>query len=157
MKLYCGIDLHSNNNVIVILDEADKVVYQKQLNNDLASILEQLSVYKGKITAIAIESTFNWYWLVDGLMDAGYTVKLVNTTAVQTYSGLKHSTDKDDARWLAHLLRLKILPTGFIYPREERAVRDLLRKRSQLVRQSTSNILTLLNILARNSAQSLSI
>lgn len=156
MKLYCGIDLHSNNSVVVILDEADKVVYQKKLNNDLASILAQLSVYKGKITAIAIESTFNWYWLVDGLMDAGYTVKLVNTTAVQTYSGLKHTDDKDDARWLAHLLRLKILPTGFIYPRKERAVRDLLRKRSQLVHQSTTNILSLQNILARNTARSLS-
>ena len=156
MQLYCGIDLHSNNSVIVILDEADKVVYQKQLNNDLTPILAQLSVYKDKISAIAIESTFNWYWLVDGLMDAGYAVKLVNTTAVQTYSGLKYSTDKDDARWLAHLLRLNILPTGFIYPREERAVRDLLRKRSQLVRQSTTNILSLQNILARNTAQSLS-
>ena len=156
MKLYCGIDLHSNNSVVVILDEADKVVYQKKLNNDLTSILEQLSIYKDKITAIAIESTFNWYWLVDGLMEAGYTVKLVNTAAVQTYSGLKHTDDKDDARWLAHLLRLEILPTGFIYPKEERAVRDLLRKRSQLVRQSTTNILSLQNILARNTAQSLS-
>ena len=66
MKLYCGIDLHSNNSVVVILDEADKVVYQKKLNNDLTLILEQFSVYKDKITAIAIESTFNWYWLVDG-------------------------------------------------------------------------------------------
>ena len=155
MRLYCGIDLHSNNSVVVLLDEADKVVYQKKLNNDLTMILEQLSVYKSKITAIAIESTFNWYWLVDGLMDAGYTVKLVNTAAVQTYSGLKHTDDKDDARWLAHLLRLKILPTGFIYPREERAVRDLLRKRSQMVRQSTTNILSLQNILVRNTTQSL--
>ena len=156
MKLYCGIDLHSNNSVVVILDEADKVIYQKKLNNDLFSILQQLSVYKNEITAIAIESTFNWYWLVDGLMDAGYTVKLVNTAAVQTYDGLKHTDDKDDARWLAHLLRLGILPTGYIYPKEERAVRDLLRKRSQLVRQSTTNILSLQNILARNTAQSLS-
>jgi len=152
MKLYCGIDLHSNNSVIVILNEADKVIYQRKLNNDLFSILQQLSVYKNVITAIAIESTFNWYWLVDGLMDAGYTVKRVNTTAVQTHDGLKHTDDKDDARWLAHLLRLGILPTGYIYPKEERAVRDLLRKRSQLVRQSTTNILSLQNILARNTA-----
>jgi len=156
MKLYCGIDLHSNNSVVVILDESDKVIFQKKLDNDLALILKQLSVYKDKITAIAIESTFNWYWLVDGLIEAGYTVKLVNTAAVQTYSGLKHTDDKDDARWLAHLMRLKILPTGFIYPKEERAIRDLLRKRSQLVRQSTTNILSLQNILARNTAQSLS-
>lgn len=156
MKLYCGIDLHSNNSVVVILDELDKVVYQKKLNNNLALILSQLSVYKNEITAIAIESTFNWYWLVDGLIEMGYTVKLVNTAAVQTYSGLKHTDDKDDARWLAHLMRLNILPTGFIYPKEERAVRDLLRKRSQLVRQSSTNILSLQNILARNTAQSLS-
>lgn len=156
MKLYCGIDLHSNNSVVVVLDEVDKVIYQKKLNNDLSLILKQLSTYKSEIVAIAIESTFNWYWLVDGLMEAGYTVKLVNAAAVQTYEGLKYTNDKDDARWLVHLLRLDILPTGFIYPKEERAVRDLLRKRSQLVRQSTTNILSLQNILARNTAQSLS-
>ncbi len=156
MKLYCGIDLHSNNSVIVILDETDKIIYQKKLNNNLTLILEQLADYKDKISAIAVESTFNWYWLVDGLIETGYTVKLVNAAAVQTYSGLKHTDDKDDARWLAHLMRLKILPTGFIYPKEERAVRDLLRKRSQLVRQSTTNILSLQNILARNTGQSLS-
>ena len=155
MKLYCGIDLHSNNSVIVILDEADKVVYQKKLSNNLELILQQLLVYIDDIVAIAIESTFNWYWLVDGLKEAGYEVKLVNTAAVQTYNGLKHTDDKDDARWLAHLLRLGILPTGYIYPKEERAIRDLLRKRSQLVRQSTTNILSAQNILARNTAHSL--
>ena len=64
MKLYCGIDLHSNNSVIVILDEADTVIYQKKLSNQIDVILEQLSVFKDRIIAIAIESTFNWYWLV---------------------------------------------------------------------------------------------
>ena len=156
MKLYCGIDLHSNNCVIVVLDETDKVLYQKRLGNDLALILHQLAVFGDDIVAIAVESTFNWYWLVDGLMTAGYDVKLVNTTAVQTYSGLKHSDDKHDARWLAHLLRLGILPTGYIYPKEERSVRDLLRKRSQLVRQCTANILSVQNILARNTAATMS-
>ncbi|MCP4340204.1 MAG: IS110 family transposase, partial [Desulfobulbaceae bacterium] len=138
-----------------MLDEADKVVYQKKLANDLDLILQQLAIFINDIVAIAIESTFNWYWLVDGLKAAGYEVKLVNTAAVQTYSGLKHTDDKDDARWLAHLLRLGILPTGYIYPKEERAVRDLLRKRSQLVRQSTTNILSAQNILTRNTTQSL--
>ncbi len=131
------------------------MVYQKKLANDLDLILQQLAIFINDIVAIAIESTFNWYWLVDGLKAAGYEVKLVNTAAVQTYSGLKHTDDKDDARWLAHLLRLGILPTGYIYPKEERAVRDLLRKRSQLVRQSTTNILSAQNILTRNTTQSL--
>lgn len=97
-----------------------------------------------------MESTFNWYWLVDGLQDAGYRVHLVNTAAVKQYDGLKHSGDFSDARHLAHLLRLGILPTGYIYPREARALRDLLRKRSQLVRTRTTQILSMQNLLARN-------
>jgi transposase len=84
---------------------------------------------------VAVESTCNWYWLVDGLQEAGFTVHLVNTAAVKPYDGLKHGRDFSDARHLAHLLRLGILPTGYIYPREQRAVRDMLRARGQLVRQ----------------------
>ncbi|MGJ7512608.1 IS110 family transposase, partial [Variovorax sp. GT1P44] len=96
------------------------------------------------------ESTYNWYWLVDGLQDAGFIVHLVNTAAVKQYDGLKHGGDLSDARHLAHLLRLGILPVGHIYPREQRAVRDLLRKRSQLVRQRTTQILSIHNLIARN-------
>ena len=99
---------------------------------------------------VAVESTFNWYWLVDGLQAAGFTVQLVNTAAVKQYDGLKHGGDFSDARHLAHLLRLGILPVGYIYPREERAVRDMLRKRSQLVRQRTTQILSIENLMARN-------
>jgi transposase len=46
---------------------------------------------------------------------------------------------------------LGILPEGYIYPKEERAVRDLLRKRSQLVRQRTMNLLSMQNLLTRNT------
>ena len=97
-----------------------------------------------------MESTFNWYWLVDGLQAAGFVVHLVNTAAVKQYDGLKRSGDFEDARHLAHLLRLGILPTGYIYPRQERALRDLLRKRSQMVRTRTTQILSMQNLLARN-------
>jgi len=155
MKLYGGIDLHSNNCVIMLLDEQDKVVYNKRLTNDLSVILSALSPYQSQIEGLAVESTFNWYWLVDGLMNEGYCVHLVNTTAVQSYSGLKYTDDNHDARWLAHLLRLDILPTGYIYPKEERGVRDLLRKRSQMVRLSTINILSIQNLVARNTGGTL--
>ena len=70
---------------------------------------------------------------------------------MQQYSGLKYTNDHSDARWLAHLLRLGVLPEGYIYPKTERAVRDLLRKRTHLVRQHTANILSVQNILARNT------
>jgi len=155
MELYAGIDLHSNNNVIDLLDEKDKVIYDKRLPNDLPTILSELSPYQSQIESIAIESTFNWYWLVDGLIDAGYCVQLVNTAAVQAYSGLKYTDDNHDARWLAHLLRLNILPTGYIYPKTDRAIRDLLRKRTQMVRIQTTNLLSIQNLIARNTGGSI--
>lgn len=150
MELYAGIDLHSNNSVVTVLDAADRTVYAKRLPNDLGMIVTALRSCGGTLHGVAVESTYNWYWLVDGLQDAGFTVHLVNTTAVKQYDGLKHSGDFSDARHLAHLLRLGILPVGHIYPRAQRAVRDLLRKRSQLVRYRTAQILSVQNLLARN-------
>ena len=155
MKLYGGIDLHSNTSVMALLDEEDQVVYRRRLPNDLATILGELAPYHEAIEGLVVESTYNWYWLVDGLMAAGYRVHLANTAAIVQYAGLKYTDDDSDARWLAKLLRLKLLPEGYIYPKAERAVRDLLRKRSQLVRQRTSNLLSVQNLLSRNRGESL--
>ncbi len=155
MKLYGAIDLHSNNNVLMLIDRHDKVRFQRRLPNDAAYILETLHPYRLQIQGLAVESTFNWYWLVDALQEAGYPVYLVNTAAVKQYEGLKFTDDSSDARWLAHLLRLGILPQGYIYPKEERAVRDLLRKRAQMVHQRTTNVLSIGNLLQRNTGSSL--
>jgi transposase len=149
MRLYGGIDLHSNNSVLVLIDEEDRVVVEKRLKNDLVVILAELARYRNRIAGLVVESTYNWYWLVDGLMEAGYRVHLANTTAIQQYQGLKHTDDAHDARWLAHLLRLDILPVGYIYPKEARAVRDLLRRRHQLVHQRVANLLSIQNQFAR--------
>jgi transposase len=148
--------LHSNNNVTVISDEQDRMLHNRRLPNDLPTILRAIEPYRTDLQGIAVESTFNWYWLVDGLMEAGYKVHLVNTNAVKTYDGLKFTDDEDDARHLAHLLRLGILPTGYIYPKALRAVRDLSRKRLQLVRQRTVQLLSLKNLAQRNAGRRLS-
>jgi len=148
---YSGIDLHSNNCVVTVTDEGDRVVAEKRLPNDLGKILGLLVPWQGELAGVVVESTFNWYWLVDGLQAAGFKVHLANTTAIKKYDGLKHSGDEADARYLAHLLRLGILPTGTILPPEQRAVRDLARKRMQLVRSRTMHILAVENITARQS------
>jgi transposase len=147
---YSGIDLHSNNSVITVIDETDRVMAEKRLPNDLTKILAFLAPWKCELAGVVIESTFNWYWLVDGLQAAGFTVHLAHTTAVRQYDGLKHSGDETDARYLAQLLRLGILPTGTILPPEARSVRDLARKRMQLVRSRTSHLLAIENITARH-------
>ena len=143
MELYCGIDLHSTNHMITILDETDRRVFERRLANDLDLTRRALEPFREHLAGVAVESTFNWYWLVDGLMESGYRLHLVNTAAVQKYSGLKHVDDRHDARWLAHLLRLGILPTGYIYPKEQRAVRDLARQRGRLVQLRSSQLTAL--------------
>ena len=152
---YSGIDLHSNNSVVTVTDEADRVVAEKRLPNDLDKIIEFLSPWREELAGVVVESTYNWYWLVDGLQHAGFEVKLANTYAIKKYDGLKYSGDQTDARHLAHLLRLGILPTGTILPPDHRAIRDLARKRMQLVRSRTSHILAIENILARQRAISM--
>ena len=153
MELYAAIDLHSNNSVVVVIDEVDREMYRKRLPNSLPAIVAALRSCPAPIHAVAVESTFNWYWLVDGLLAEGFDVRLVNTAAVKQYEGIKHSGDFDDARHLANLLRLGILPTGYICPRPERALRDLARKRGQLVRTRSQQMLCVHNLLARNLGQ----
>jgi len=98
---------------------------------------------------VVVESTYNWYWLVDGLQEAGFKVHLANPAAIQPYTGLKYTDDKWDSYWLAHLLRLKLLKDGYIYPKQERPVRDLLRRRLMFVRQRTTQILSLQSMITR--------
>jgi transposase len=156
MSLYGGIDLHANNSVIVLLNEQDQVLYQQRLANHLPTLLEAFAPYQADLIGVVVESTSNWYWLVDGLMEADYRVHLANPAAMQQYSGLKYTDDYSDARWLAHWLRLGVLPEGYIYPKAARAVRDALRKRSHLVRQQTANVLSLQHIIVRNTGVRLS-
>jgi transposase len=151
MTLYCGIDLHSTNQVVVVIDERDKRLVERRLPNDLCATLEVLEPFRAELEAVAVESTYNWYWLVDGLMDHAYEARLVNTAAVKQYEGLKYSDDRHDAFWLAHLMRLGILPCGHIYPKAMRSVRDLLRKRLGLVRERSRNMISIQNIVARET------
>lgn len=150
MQLYVGIDLHGSNSVLVIRDQDGRDHLKKRVRNELNLILEQLVPFKADIQAIAVESTYNWYWLVDGLMDQGYPMKLANPVKIQQYNGIKHTNDMSDAAFLAELLRLDILPTGYICPKETRHLRDLLRKRLMLVRQQVTHVLSFQGLLQRN-------
>jgi len=151
MELYCGIDLHATNHLVVVIDETDRRVLEKRLANDISITVDTLTPYRDQLAGIAVESTFNWYWLVDGLEDAGFSPCLANPTAIKQYSGLKHSDDPYDAFFLAHLMRLGILPTGYIYPREQRGVRDLLRRRLSMVQMATRLLLAVQSQIWRST------
>lgn len=156
MEAYAGIDLHSSNNFTAVINEQDRRLYGKKLPNKLNAVLSALSPFKETLRGVVVESTYNWYWLVDGLQEHGYQVHLANPSAIKQYEGLKHTDDRWDSFWLAHMLRLNILPEGYIYPKEERPVRDLLRRRLLFVRHRTSHILSLQSMITRHLATSMS-
>lgn len=156
MELSVGMDLHSTNTVLGIVNSDGKRIHRKKIPNDYKLISKELEPFKDRIKWIAVESTYNWYWLVDSLLEDGYQVKLANPSAIKQYEGKKHVDDKDEAFFLADLLRLGILPTGYIYPKEERPIRDLLRKRLMLVQQRTSHILSFESFYTRNTGSIIS-
>ncbi len=153
MTLYAGIDLHSSNCLIGVLDEKGRRLTEARVKNNLDAVEAVIAGYHDDIAGIVVESTYNWYWLVDGLMERGYQVHLANPAAVQQYKGRKHTGDRHDAYWLADMLRLDILPEGYIYPKEGRSVRDLLRVRGILVRKRSGLMTSLSNIVARNTGR----
>jgi len=137
-KVIAGMDLHSNNVVIGIMDKDGKRLASRKVACAIEEVVKVLAPYKKRLEKIGVESTYNWYWLVDGLRALSYPVVLANPAGMQQYNGIKHADDTNDAFFLAELLRLKILPTGYIYDPKVRPVRDLLRRRMMLVHQRTA-------------------
>jgi transposase len=156
-KVMAGIDLHSNNLVIGVVDVDGKRLEHRKLECELKKVMEFLAPYKERLEKVAVESTYNWYWLVDGLQAAGYPVALANPARMDQYSGIKHSDDTSDAFFLAELLRLNILPTGHIYDAQLRPVRDLLRRRLSLVHQRTALMLSFKSLFARTTGGEMSL
>lgn len=155
MELYAGIDLHSSNNYLGIITSDNRRIFGKRLPNRIETISLALEPFRQNLSGIAVESTYNWYWLIDGLQSRGYKMHLANPSAIQQYEGLKHTDDKWDSFWLAHMLNLGILPQGYIYPQKRRPIRDLMRRRLKFVSQRTSHILSLQSMFTRHLAMQL--
>ena len=136
-QYYCGIDLHTRTSQLCLTDGKGNKVEEANLPNNLSQILGFLQPF-GKDIQIGIESTINWYWIVDGLQEAGYDVKLGHTLGLFMITGAKIKTDRRDAFKLAKYLRLEEFPQAYIYPKEKRPLRDLLRRRIGLVEQRAS-------------------
>ena len=157
MDLYCGLDLHGDNVYCTVMDKEYRPVFERRLPNDMKVILEAMAPYQKRMAAVAVESTFNWYWLVDGLQAQEYPMRLANPARMQENVGLKDANDKTDARFIAKQLAMGVLPEGYIYPKEERPVRDLLRRRMRLVHTRTGEWLSLESLVARHSGKDLGI
>ena len=92
--IMAGIDLHSNNLMLALVDKDGRRLIHQKLPCELKGVEQALAPYRKRIRAIAVESTFNWYWLVDGLQGLNYNTVLANPAAIQQYDGIKHTDDK---------------------------------------------------------------
>jgi len=156
-KVVAGMDLHSNNVVIGIMDLDGQRVASHKVACELKEVVKFLAPFKKRLEKVAVESTYNWYWLVDGLAALKYPVVLANPAGMEQYNGIKHADDTNDAFFLAELLRLKILPTGHIYDAQLRPVRDLLRRRLTLVHQRTALMLSFKSLYTRTTGQEMTL
>jgi transposase len=143
--------------MIGIVDQDGKRLKHQKLDCNLPQVVQWLKPFKARFKSLAVESTYNWYWLVDGLRALSYPVVLANPAQIEQYSGLKHADDKSDAYFLAELQRLGILPTGHIYDPMLRPVRDMLRRRLSLVHQRTALMLSFKSLYSRTTGQTMSL
>jgi len=134
---FVGIDLHKDYSTITVLGETGDEIDQQNIPNDAEDFTLYFKRWEGKIK-VALEATYNWYWLVDLLQRLGAEVKLANPYKTRIIGEAKVKTDKIDSRILAQLLRADFLPTSYIADPRIRDEREWLRHRIYLVRLQTS-------------------
>lgn len=127
-RYYCGVDLHARSMYVCILDQAGEVVLHKNLPCDRDRFLEAIKPFR-KDLAVAVECLFCWYWLADLCAEEKITFVLGHALYMKAVHGGKSKNDRIDSHKIAMLLRGGTLPMSYVYPRELRATRDLLRRR----------------------------
>lgn len=152
---YCGIDLSARDSHLCVLDESLSIHLQQKAANELPRIASLLDPFKPHLE-IVVESTFNWYWLVDGLQELGFDVSLAHTLGLAMITQAKVKTDRRDAFSLAKLLRAGVIPKAYIYPASTRPVRDLLRRRHKVVAMRAQEYGSLRQLLLREGLLSIS-
>lgn len=152
---YSGIDLSARDSHLCVLDENLSIHLHLKTANDLPRIAHLLDPFKPHLQVV-VESTFNWYWLVDGLQALGFDVSLAHTLGLAMITKAKVKTDRRDAFTLAKLLRVGLIPKAYIYPASSRPVRDLLRRRLKAVALRAQEYGSLRQLLLREGILSTS-
>jgi transposase len=130
-RRYVGIDLHRRRSVIYVMDAAGDQLFCERIANDPMRLLEVVSE-AGEGADVVIEATYGWYWAVDLLQDAGFSVHLAHPSG-NNWGNRRVKNDERDARDLADLLRLGRLAEAWIAPPAVREARELVRYRARLV------------------------
>jgi transposase len=132
-EFYCGADLHSRTVYICVMDREGRILLKRNIPNNFKIFKQYISRFLPDL-AVGCESTYTYYWLLDGCREAGIPFYLGHAYYMKAISSNKKKNDPLDATTIAHLMRNNSFPLAYPYPREMRATRDLFRRRTRLVR-----------------------
>ena len=133
-RFYCGIDLHARTLALCVLDAHGQVVARPSVAASPQAVLDALAPFRDDL-AVACECMFAWYWLADLCQEQQIPFVLGHALYMKAIHGGKAKNDPIDAEKIARLLRGGDLPLAYVYPKAMRATRDLLRRRTFLVRR----------------------
>ncbi len=136
----CGIDLHSRQMYVCLMDRSGKILVHTNIrNNDFNFFLQLVAPYRHDLTVCA-ECMFGWYWLADACAQAGIHFVLAHALYLKAIHGGKNKNDRIDSEKLAQLLRVNLIPPSYVYPAAQRPLRALLRQRLHFVWDRTELI-----------------
>jgi transposase len=147
--LYVGLDFHKYFSFVTVMDGQGEILKRAKLQNHPDTLLSFFGQLEAEVT-VAVEATWNWYWLQELFEDHHIPMKLVHPQRAKAIASARIKTDKIDSEILAHLLRANLLPEAYISTRETRLLRERLRYRASLVRLVTQLRHKLHAIVAKN-------
>src|SRR5919109_4324955 len=133
-KFYCGIDLHARTMYLCLLNQDGEIVLHRNMKAAPEPFLKAIAPYQEDLV-VCVECIFTWYWLADLCAREGIPFVLGHALYMKAIHGGKAKNDKIDSQKIAVLLRGGLIPLAYVYPPQMRSTRDLLRRRTYLMRQ----------------------
>ena len=133
-QFYSGIDLHARSMYLCVLGHDGEILLHRNMKAAPEPFLKAVAPYREGLV-VAVECIFTWYWLADLCADEGIPFVLGHALYMKAIHGGKAKNDKIDSQKIATLLRGGMLPKAYVYPAQMRATRDLLRRRTHLMRK----------------------
>jgi transposase len=143
-QFYWGIDLHARSMYLCVLNQDGEVLLHRDMQAAPGPFLQAIAPYREDVV-VCVECLFTWYWLADLCAHEGMPFVLGHALYMKAIHGGKAKTDTIDAHKIAVLLRGGMLPQAYAYPQGMRETRDLLRRRSYLVRRRAEALAHLVN------------
>ena len=133
-QFYCGIDLHARTMYLCIVDQVGNVLLHKDFKAQPAALLRGVGPYREGLV-IGCECMFTWYWLADLCAKEEIEFVLGHALYMRAIHGGKSKNDRIDSGKIARLLRGGTFPLSYVYPAQMRSTRDLLRRRTFVMRR----------------------